>query len=111
MSEPGFRRRLAAFSVVAIAAVLIGAGVPTSASAAITLGPPSMTVNHGWVKMAVDGPDHSLMFYDALNGTTTWYAETVAGPGTTYSPPDMIINGNYVNIVAVGPGGVGLPLP
>jgi hypothetical protein len=100
MSRADFRRwRLAAFSVAATAAALTAAGSLTPALAATG---PSMTANHGSVNIAVPGPNHSLRFYWAVNGTTTWHAETVAGPGSTFSAPSMTVNGNSVNIAAAG---------
>jgi hypothetical protein len=102
MSRAEFRRwRLAAFSVAATAAALTAAGAMTPALAATG---PSMTANHGSVNIAVPGPNHSLRFYWAVNGTSTWHAETVAGGGSTFSAPSMTVNGNSVNISAVGAG-------
>jgi hypothetical protein len=80
MSRAEFHRwRLAAFSVAVTAAALTAAGALTPALAATG---PSMTANHGSVNIAVPGPNHSLRFYWAVNGTTTWHPETVAGPGS-----------------------------
>ena len=80
MSRAEFRRwRLSAFSVAAAAAALTAAGAVTPALAATG---PSMTVNNGSVNIAVPGPNHSLRFYWAVNGTSTWNPETVAGPGS-----------------------------
>jgi hypothetical protein len=90
-------RRLAAVTVTA--AALTAAGTLTPALAATG---PSMTVNHGSVNIAVQGPHHSLRFYWAVNGTSTWHAETVAGAGSTWSAPSMTVNGNSVNISTVG---------
>ena len=102
MSRAEFRRwRLAAFSVATTAAALTAAGALTPAQAATG---PSMTANHGSVNIAVPGPNHSLRFYWAVNGTSTWHAETVAGGGSTFSAPSMTVNGNSVNISAVGAG-------
>ncbi len=63
-----------------------------------------MTANHGSVNIAVPGPNHSLRFYWAVNGTSTWHAETIAGGGSTFSAPSMTVNGNSVNIATVGSG-------
>ncbi len=48
------------------------------------------------------GTDGSLMFYWAVNGTSTWNEEIVAGADTTASAPSMTTNGNAVNISTVG---------
>jgi len=79
MTTAGFRRRLAAVTVAVAAAVLTAASTLTPALAATG---PAMTVNHGSVNIAVQGPHDSLRFYWAVNGTSTWHAETVAGPGS-----------------------------
>jgi len=102
MSRPALGRRLIAV-LVAAAAVLAGAGTLAPAEADVNTGAPAMTANNGAVNIAVDGPNHSLLFYWAVDGSPTWHVETVAGPGTTYSPPAMIVNGNNVNIVTEGP--------
>ncbi len=83
----------------ATAAVLGAAGLAPAMAGT----PPSMTANHGSVNIAIQGPNNSLKFYWAVNGTTTWHAETVAGRNTTYSAPSMTVNGNVVNIAAMGP--------
>jgi hypothetical protein len=54
------------------------------------------------VNIAVMGPNHSLRFYWAQNGTATWHAETIANGRTTYSAPAMNVDSPYVNITAVG---------
>jgi hypothetical protein len=61
-----------------------------------------MTVNHNSVNIAAMGPGHRLKFYWAVNGTSTWNPETVAGSGSVFSAPSMTVNGNSVNISAVG---------
>ena len=92
--------RIAALALPAVAVAALGAATLTPALAAT---PPSMTVNGNSVNIAIQGPNHSLKFYWAVNGTATWHAETVAGAGTTYSAPSMTVNGNAVNISAEGP--------
>ncbi|MGO8957782.1 MAG: hypothetical protein ACLQFR_10485 [Streptosporangiaceae bacterium] len=92
--------RIATFSLSAVAVIALGAAGLAPAVAGTA---PSMTVNHNSVNIAVQGPNHSLKFYWAVNGTPTWHAETVAGAGTTFSAPSMTVNGNSVNIAAVGP--------
>jgi hypothetical protein len=100
MSRARFLRRLAAVTGTVTAAVLTAAGTLTPALAASG---PSMMVNAGAVNIAVQGPDDSLLFYWAVNGTPTWYTETVAGAGTTFSAPSMDVDGNIVNIAVQGP--------
>ncbi len=96
----GGGRRIAVLALPAIVVATLGAAVLTPALATTR---PSMTVNGNDVNIAVQGPNHSLKFYWAVNGTATWHAETVAGAGTTYSAPSMTVNGNSVNISAEGP--------
>jgi hypothetical protein len=81
MSRPEFRRRLAAISVAVTAAVLIGPGVPTPAGATTSVSPPSMTVDHGWVNIAVQGSVNSLLPYWAIDGTTIWHKGISGGVG------------------------------
>jgi hypothetical protein len=57
-----------------------------------------MTANNGVVNIAVNGPDHSLMFYSAANGTSDWHAETVLPAVTTFSAPSIVVAGNEVYI-------------
>jgi len=49
------------------------------------------------------GPNDSLTFYSAIDGTSTWNPETVVGPGTTYSAPSMILNGSDLDVAVKGP--------
>jgi hypothetical protein len=46
------------------------------------------------------------MIYWAVNGTPTWHAETVAGPGTTFSAPSIGENSTGPSITTVGPRGM-----
>jgi hypothetical protein len=46
----------------------------------------------------------SLRFFWAVNGTSTWHPETVAGANTTNSAPSITTDGNDVNIASVGAG-------
>lgn len=55
--------------------------------------------------IVVQGPHHSLKFYWAVNGTTTWHSETVAGAGSAFSAPSMILNGNAASITSAGAKG------
>jgi hypothetical protein len=105
MRRLGLRRRLAAALVALAAAMLAVAGTVAPALAA----GPSMAVT-GYTGMthaanvAVEGPNHSLLFYWQIDGTPTWNAETVAGPGTTYSEPAMVTDGGgVVDIAVMGP--------
>jgi hypothetical protein len=95
----GFGRRLAAVTVTA--AALTAAGTLTPALAATG---PSMTGYLNAVGIAVQGPHHSLRFYWARNGTTTWHPETVAraGGSSTAAAPSMTLDGNIVDISTVG---------
>src|SRR5580698_7389486 len=78
----GNGRRLASASLCAAVVVALGA---TGLASAVAATGPSMTVNGNAVNIAIQGPGHSLKFYWATNGTSTWHAETVAGAGSTYS--------------------------
>ena len=93
-------RRIAAVVLCAAAALLGTSGLAPAMAAT----GPSMTVNGNSVNIAIQGPHNSLKFYWAVNGTATWHAETIAGPGTTLSAPSMTVNHNSVNISAMGPG-------
>jgi hypothetical protein len=75
MSGADFRRRVAAVTVTIAALTAAGAVTPALAATG-----PSMTVNHGIVNIVRQGTGNSLLFYWAVNGTTTWHPETVAGP-------------------------------
>jgi len=88
--------------IVVILAVAVMIGGATAAQAAATTGP-SITLNGDYTDIAVQGPNDSLKFYWAADGSTTWTAETVAGSGTTYSAPSMLVNGNTVDIAVQGP--------
>ena len=46
-----------------------------------TFSAPSVILNGNAVNIAAMGPDHRLKYYWAVNGSTTWHAETVAGAG------------------------------
>src|SRR5580693_1077130 len=102
MSRAGYRRRLAAGVAAVAAAVLTAAGTVSPALAATATGP-AMDIDGNDVNIAVQGPDNSLMLYWAVNGSSAWNTETVAGPNTTYSAPSMVVNGGTVNIAAAGP--------
>jgi hypothetical protein len=83
-------RKHRTISVLAAVAVIMTCGA-TAAQAAEDPGP-SIILNGSTTDIAVQGPNDSLDFYWAYNGGTTWYEETVAGPGTTFSAPSMILN-------------------
>ena len=100
MNRTGFRRRLAGIVVAVTVAVLTTAGTLTPALAATT--GPSMNPDGNDVNIAVQGPDNSLLFYWAVNGSS-WHVETVAGAGTTFSAPSMNVDGDDVNIAVEGP--------
>jgi hypothetical protein len=54
------------------------------------------------VNIVAEGPNHSLYFYWATNGTSTWHQETVAGANTTYSAPALANIGNGENLAYFG---------
>ena len=97
----GRGRRIASVSLVVAATAVLGS---LGLAPAMASPGPSMTVNGNSVNIAIQGPHNSLKFYWAVNGSATWHAETIAGPGTTFSAPSMTVNGNSVNISAMGPG-------
>ena len=92
-------RRIASCSLPAVAVAALGAAtlVPALASTG-----PSMNVDGNNVNITVQGPNHSLKFYWAVNGSPTWHAETIAHAGTTFSAPAMNVDGNNVNITVAG---------
>ena len=55
------------------------------------------TVNGNSVNIAADGPGNSLDFYLAVNGSSAWTREVVAGAGTTTSAPAIAVNKGSVN--------------
>jgi hypothetical protein len=88
-------------------AVAVMIGGATAAQAAASTGPytgPSIVVNGGITDIAVQGPNDSLKFYWADDGSSTWTAETVAGSGTTYSAPSMILTGTAPSTSPPGAG-------
>jgi hypothetical protein len=91
--------RIASVSLSAVAALALAAAAAAPAMAGTT---PSMITNGNSVNIAIQGPNDSLDFYWAVNGSSTWHAEQVAGTGTTYSAPSMTTDGNSVNIAAEG---------
>jgi len=102
MSRTAFRRWRTVASVAAAAAVVAVAG-PLPAALADVASSPSLTANDGAANIAVQGPDDSLVFYWADNGSTAWQTDTVAGAGTTFGSPAMAVNGGTVDIAAEGP--------
>ena len=108
MASPGYPRRPLrqracpdpdAPGAAAAGVLLAAAGL---GPAAATTGP-SIGESGSSADIAVQGPDNSLKFYWAANGTTTWHAETVAGAGTTFSAPSVAETSSSVNIAAEGP--------
>ena len=95
-------RRIAS-RIVAFLAVALMTGGATAAQAAASTGP-SLILNGSNTDIAVQGPNDSLTFYWANDGSPTWKPETVAGSGTTYSAPSMILDGSTINIAAMGKG-------
>ena len=105
LHKAGLPRRLAAIAVTVAAALLAVAGTLTPALAATptAANSPSMVVNGADLDIAAQGPNNSLLFYWAVNGTSTWHTVTVAGAGTTFSAPSMAVDGGSVIIAAQGP--------
>src|SRR5580698_222856 len=87
-------------SLAAAAALMLGGATAAHATDSTT---PSMITTANTIDIAVQGPNDSLVFYWAYDGTSTWTAETVAGPGTAFSAPSMILNGNTIAISVMGP--------
>ena len=85
----------------AIAVITVSTG---SISAAMAASQPSMLTDGNNVNITGHGANNSLRFFWAVNGSSTWHPETVAGNNTTYSAPSMITDGSDVNIAAVGAG-------
>src|SRR5271156_223840 len=96
MSRTAFRRWRTVVPVAAAVVALTVAG-PLPAALASVAPSPAMTANDGAATIAFQGPDNSLLFYWADNGSTAWQTETVAGAGTTFSSPAMAVNGNTVD--------------
>ncbi|MGH3402555.1 MAG: hypothetical protein ACRDRJ_08620 [Streptosporangiaceae bacterium] len=76
---PSRHYRLGGLLAAVSAGALAGVAALTPALAATG---PSMTANHNAANIAVPGPGNSLRFCWANNGSATWHAETVAGPGS-----------------------------
>src|SRR6516225_904426 len=87
------RAASAALSAGAVAVFAVAAAAPAIASTA-----PSMNTVGNDTNIAVQGPNHSLHFYWAINGVAGWNPEKVAGAGTTFSAPAMTNNGDTVDI-------------
>src|SRR4029077_6126828 len=83
----------ASAALCALAVVALGAAAAALASTA-----PSMNTVGNDTNIAVQGPNHSLHFYWAINGTPGWNPEKITGAGTTYSAPSMTPSGNKVDI-------------
>ena len=97
----GSGRRIASLLLAVVAGVLLGTAAMTPAVASTG---PSIAETATGANIAVQGPNHSLMFYWAANaGPTVWHKETVAGAGTTYSAPSIAETSTGVNITAAGP--------
>jgi hypothetical protein len=55
------------------------------------------------VGIVAQGPDNSLDYYWATNGTSTWHPELVGGYNTTYAAPSIAPDGNSAVVAAEGP--------
>src|SRR5579862_3128249 len=98
--SPAASRRPVSGSLLAAAAVVVlglAGAAPAMANTA-----PSMTTNGSDVNIAVESATHSLLVFRAVNGSSTWHKQAVAGTGTTFSAPSIITNGKDVNIAVEG---------
>ena len=97
--SPAGSRRPVSGSLLAAAVVMLGlaGAAPAMANTA-----PSMITNGNDVNIAVEGANHSLLFFRAVNGSATWHKQTVAGTGTAFSAPSMAPDGKDVNIAVEG---------
>jgi hypothetical protein len=77
------------------------AGPGSSFPADLTYSDPSIAVTSTGVDIAAEGPNNTLRFYWAANGSTTWHAQTVATG--IYSDPAIAVTSSGVNITAEGP--------
>ena len=94
------RATIRRFMIAAAAAVItVSTG---SISAAMAASQPSMLTDGNNVNITGHGANNSLRFFWAVNGSSTWHPETVAGNSTTYSTPSMTTDGNDVNIAVEG---------
>lgn len=64
-----------------------------------------MTVNGNVVNIVAQGPDNTLRFYWAANGSSTWHRETVASSVNNSTAPSITSNGNAANISDITPAG------
>jgi hypothetical protein len=64
-----------------------------------------MAVNHGSFTIAAEGPQFSLVFYDAVIGTGSWHQQFAGGVDTTFTAPSITANDAAANITAVGSAG------
>jgi hypothetical protein len=60
-----------------------------------------MTVNGDTVNIAAQGPNHSLLFYWAFNGSGSWHTETVGGDLSAAQGPSLTLDGNTFYIAVV----------
>ncbi len=97
MSRIWVKYRIAGTLAAAAALGTIGAG---TAQAVTT---PGIANDVSRVVVAIETPAHGLQLYWQANGTVPWHAETVAGPGTTFSAPTVTRNGSLLTIAAQGP--------
>ena len=96
------RTTIRSFIIAAAAAVItVSTGL---VSAAMAASQPSMLTDGNNVNITGHCANNSLRFFWAVNGSSAWNPETVAGVNTTYSAPSMTTDGNDVNIAAVGAG-------
>ena len=109
--------RVLAVSGLGVAAVMAGVPGGPAARAAMTMPAPSITVADGnsviaattvsgnSVNIAAEGPNDSLGFYWALNGSPTWNLETIeeittsGAAMTTYPGGVHVVNSDEFSIV------------
>jgi hypothetical protein len=89
----------------AVAATALTATFTATPALAAVVTRPAMLVNGNYVEIAVPGPNNSLEFYYAENGSPGWNTTQVTGAGSAFSAPSMAIApGGYVDIAVEGPG-------
>jgi hypothetical protein len=81
---------------------IFGFLVPATAAAT-----PAITDSGAATEIAAVAPDGSLWFYWAADGTSTWHAEQVAGPGivSVHGAPAITDSGGATEIAAATPDG------
>jgi hypothetical protein len=86
-------------------AAVAGASLGLAVLAPAWASAPSIAENSAGANIVARGPNGSLKFYWAFNGSSHWHAETVAPAGSITSAPSIAENSAGANIVARGPNG------